>query len=184
MLNKNNNESKLEKVIFFLKKSSYSDAIILLEEIIKYDETDFQSHYFLGTTYLHLKKLDLAELNLRKALKLNKISTSAMHNLGITLSIKKEYLKANEQFLKVIELDPKNLETMIELGKNYELLKNINEAKKYYMTVLDLDVNNKIANRLLGYMLINVGFHKLGLNYLKKTTGLIRFDEKSFKIIK
>ena len=179
-----NNEIIIKKGISLLKNSSFSEAIRLFEGIIKKDKTDFRLYYLLGSSYLGLKKLNLAESNLRNSLKLNKNFTSAIYNLGITLSIKKNYSEAKEQFLKVLVLEPKNLETMIELGRNYELSNNLNDAKKYYQEVLNLDTNNKIVNGLFGRMLINTGFHKLGLNYLKKSTGLIRFNEKNFEIIK
>ena len=178
------NKKEIEKGISFLKNSSFTEAIKLFEDVIKKDNTDFQSYYLLGSSYLQLRKLDLAEFNLRNSLKLNKNFTSAMHNLGITLSIKKDYLKAEEQFLKVLEFEPKNLDTLTELGRNYEISRNLLNAKKYYEMVLNLDPKNKIVNGLLGRMLINTGYHKLGLNYLKKSTGLVRFNEKNFEIIK
>ncbi len=54
----------------------------------------------------------------------------------------------------------------------------------YYKKVLELDKSNKIANNLIGNMLLNKGLHKEALNYLKKSTGLIRFNEENFEIIK
>lgn len=184
MDDKNKIKEEIEEGISLLKNSSFFEAIKIFENIIKKDNTNFQSYYLLGTSYLQLKKLDLAELNLRNSLKLNKNLTPAMHNLGITLSIKKQYLNAEEQFLKVLKFEPKNLDTLTELGRNCELSNNLIEAKKYYNEVLSLDPGNKKVNGLFGRMLINSGYHKLGLNYLKKSTGLIRFNETDFEIIK
>ena len=184
MQTKYNNEKKKEKAILFLKNSSFSEAIELFEDIIKNDNSDSQTYYLLGTSYLQLRKLDLAELNLKNALKLNNNFISAIHNLGIAMSLKKNFLEAEKNFLKVLEFKPKNVDTLIELARNYELSNNLDYAKKYYEEVLKLDENNKQAKDLLGRMLINNGFHKLGLTYLRKSTGLVRFHEKSFEIIK
>jgi len=184
MDNKHYIKNQIEKGIALLKSSSLIEAIKIFEDLIKKDNNNFQPYYLLGTSYLQLRKLDMAELNLRNSLKLKKDFIPAMHNLGITLSIKNEYLKAEEQFLKILKFDPKNLDTLTELGRNYEPSKNLIDAKKYYQKVLDLDPKNRAVNGLLGRMLLNSGYHKLGLNYLKKSTGLIRFNEKNFEIIK
>lgn len=184
MQKKNINEKEIEKGISYIKSSSFSEAIKLFEDIIKKNNSDFRSYYFLGTSYLQLRKLDLAELNLRSSIELNKNYISAIHNLGITLSLKNNFSEAKEQFLRVLDIEPKSLDTLIELARNYELSNNLNHAKKYYEEALKIDINNKIVNGLLGRMLIHTGFHKLGLNYLKKSTGLIRFNENNFEIIK
>ena len=181
---KNNNAEKINEAILLINNSSFSKAVKLLEEIIIKDNSDFRLLYLLGTAYLKLGKLDLAELNLTNCLKFNENLTSALHNLGITLSLKKNFSEAKKKFLKVLELEPKNLDTMIELARNYELSKNLNEAKKHYEEILKIDAKNKTVNNLLGRMLINMGFHKLGLNYLRKSIGLIRFKEQNFEIIK
>lgn len=184
MFDKNNIKKEIEKGILLLKKFSFLEAVNIFENIIKNDNTNFYSYYLLGTSYLQLNKLDLAELNLKQSLKLNKNLTPAMHNLGIILCLKKDYLKAEEQFLKVLKFEPKNLNTLTELGRNYELSRKYNDAKKYYENVLYLDPKNKKVNGLFGRMLINSGYHKLGLHYLKKSTGIVRFNEKNFEILK
>ena len=182
MLSQNN--KKIEQAILLIKKSDFAKAISLLEEIICHDSKDFRSYYLLGTLYLQLKKTDLAELNLRNALKLNNHMAEAMHNLGIILILKKNLIEAKDYFYKALQINPKNLQTLIELGRTHELLSNFEEAKQTFKKVLNIDPDNTIANSLLGSILLKNGFHSDGLKYLKKSSGLIKFQNENFIIVK
>ena len=183
-MSKLENNKIIEKAIILIQNSKFLDAINILEKNIKENKLDFKSFYLLGTLYLQTKKLDLAESNLRIAISLNEDLFEALHNLGIVLSQKKNFSDARDIFLKVLIKKPNNIQTLIELGRNYELSNELKEARMYYKKVLELDKSNKIANNLIGNMLLNEGLHKEALNYLKKSTGLIRFNEENFEIIK
>ncbi len=174
----------VEKVKKLLNDSNFSDALNLLKQNIESGNTDFRLYYLTGTLYLKLNNLDLAETNLKNSIKLNNKFSNSLHNLGIALSLKKNYAEAQLNFEYALNLDPENLETLTELGRNYELNNDFTSAKKYYQIVLKLDNNNKRAESLLGRMLINSGFHKEGLAYLRKSQGFIRFNEKNFEILK
>ena len=182
MLNQNN--KKIEQAILLIKKSDFAKAIGLLEEIINHNSEDFRAYYLLGTLYLQLKKTDLAELNLRNALKLNNNMTEAMHNLGIIFILKKNLIEAKDYFSKALQINPENLQTLIELGRTYELLCNFEEAKKTFEKVLKIDPDNPVASSLLANILLKNGFHSEGLKYLKKSSGLIKFQNENFTIVK
>jgi len=183
-MNKLENNKIIEKAITLIKKSNFLEAINILEKNTKENKSDFKSFYLLGTLYLQTKKLDLAENNLRNAISINEKLFEALHNLGIVLTLKKNFSDARNLFLKVLVIKPNNIQTLIELGRNYEISNNVEEANKYYQKVLVLDKSNKTANNLIGNLLINNGLHKEGLNYLKKSTGFIRFYDENFEIIK
>ena len=124
----NNKNLDLEKSIELINNSFFSEAINLLKNLIKQNNSDFRAYYLLGSSYLKLKKLDLAEINL-KSIELNNSLTSAYHNLGIIFSLRENFQESNKLFLRVLELDSNNIETIIELGRNYELSKNYDNAK-------------------------------------------------------
>lgn len=176
-------QKNIENAINLINKSKFEDAINLLEFETKKNSQDFRAYYLLGTCYLEVKNLDLAEKNLKYSVNLNNKMSSSIHNLGIVLSLRKKFSEATKYFLKALELDPNNIETLIELGRNYELSKNFIDAEHAYKKAIKLETNNKIANGLLGRMLINIGFHRSGISYLRKSTGLIRLKDDSFKII-
>ena len=178
-----NEDKNIEKAIYFINQSDFEEAIKFLELEIKKNSINFRTYYLLGTCYLKVNKLDLAEKNLISSINLNQKMSSAIHNLGITFSLKKNFSEATKQFLKVLELEPENIETLIELGRNYELSHKFVDAENAYKKVLNIDPNNKTTNGLLGRMLINIGFHKKGLYFIRKSKGLIRFKDNNFKII-
>lgn len=178
------NKKNLEKVILLINQASFSDAIILIETILRDDDKNFKLYYLLGICHFKLENLDLAELNLKKSINLKKNFVDALHNLGIVYNLKKKFNDAQNCFLKSLEIEPKNVESLIELGRNYEMTNNFNDAKKYYFEALRLENNNKTANGLLGRMLISIGFQKEGMNFLKKSTGIVRFNERKFEILR
>ena len=88
-----------------------------------------------------------------------------------------------DSFKKALELKPKNLGTINHIAECYERVKSFDDAKKYYNKVIEIEPNNKIALKGLARILIKFGFHKQGLDYFQKSTGLIRFSKEGFKII-
>ena len=106
-----------------------------------------------------------------------------LYNLEIALSLKK-ISRSTIKFWICIKFRSWKSRNIDWIRRNYELNNDFTSAKKYYQIVLKLDNNNKRAESLLGRMLINSGFHKEGLAYLRKSQGFIRFNEKNFEILK
>tara|TARA_Y100001958_G_C21019344_1_gene396462 strand:- start:152 stop:373 length:222 start_codon:yes stop_codon:yes gene_type:complete len=69
------------------------------------------------------------------------------------------------------------------IAECYEKIKSFEDAKKYYNKVIEIEPNNKIALKGLSRIFLKFGYHKQGLEYLQKSSGLLRFTEKDFKII-
>ncbi len=72
---------------------------------------------------------------------------------------------------------------MNHIAECYEKIKSFEDAKKYYNKVIEIEPNNKIALKGLSRIFLKFGYHKQGLEYLQKSSGLLRFTEKDFKII-
>ena len=85
-----NNELILKKKESYslFKKFSFQEAIELLNIVIFEDKEDFMSFFLLGTSYLHMKNLDLSEKNLKISIRLNKKHWDSMHNLGVVYQLK------------------------------------------------------------------------------------------------
>ena len=173
----------VEKVTGLMKNSLFSEAIDLLNSSIKEDLNNFKLYFLLGTAYLQINNLDLAEKNLKNSIRLNEKFSGAFHNLGVVLNLKKNFNEAKIQFLNALKIKPDNLDSLIELGRNYQLTNDFVSAKKYYEDALKIDSGNKKVNGLLGKMSLNNGFHKEGLIYLQKAQGLIRIHDENFEII-
>ena len=176
--------NKKKQALDLFKKFSFNKAIDLLNQIILEDKVkDPMSFFLLGTSYLHERHLELAEKNLKISINQNKDYYNSNHNLGVTLQLKENFNEALDSFKKALELKPKNLVTMNHIAECYERLKYFNDAKKYYNNVIEIEPNNKIALKGMARILIKFGFHKQGLDYFQKSTGLIRFSKEGFKLI-
>ena len=176
--------NKKKQALDLFKKFSFNKAIDLLNQIILEDKVkDPMSFFLLGTSYLHERNLELAEKNLKISINQNKDYYNSNHNLGVTLQLKENFNEALNSFKKALELKPKNLVTMNHIAECYERLKYFNDAKKYYNNVIEIEPNNKIALKGMARILIKFGFHKQGLDYFQKSSGLIRFSKEGFKII-
>ena len=69
--------NKKQQALDLFKKSSFSKAIDLLNQIILEDKVkDPMSFFLLGTSYLHERDLELAEKNLKISIDKNKSSMS------------------------------------------------------------------------------------------------------------
>ncbi len=183
-LNGNEIVNKKQKALDLFKKSSFNKAIDLLNQIILEDkDKDPMSFFLLGTSYLHERDLELAEKNLKISIDKNKNYYNSNHNLGVTLQLKENFNEALDSFKKALKLKPKNIGTINHIAECYERVKSFDDAKNYYNKVIEIDPNNKIALKGLSRILIKFGFHKQGLDYFKKSAGLIRFSKDDFKVI-
>ena len=175
---------KKKEAYALFKKFNFTKTIELLENIIAQDkDKDYVCFFLLGTSYLHKNNLDLAEKNLKISLELNNKFYDSNHNFGIIAQLKKDYDVAIKYFLKALELNPKNLGTLNQLAECYERNKSFEKAKKYYLQVLGVDTNNKIACKGIGRIYLKFGYHKLALEHIQKSSGLIRFNEKEISIM-
>jgi tetratricopeptide (TPR) repeat protein len=176
--------NKKQQALDLFKKSLFNKAIDLLNQIILEDKVkDPMTFFLLGTSYLHERDLELAEKNLKISIDQNKNYYNSIHNLGVTLQLKQNFNEALDSFKKALEFKPKNLGTMNHIAECCERLKSFDDAKKYYNKVIEIEPNNKIALKGMARILIKFGFHKQGLDYYRKSAGLIRFSKEGFKVI-
>ena len=176
--------SKKNEAHSLFKKFLFSEAIKSLNYIVsKEGEKDYRVFYLLGTSHIHKKNLDLAEKNLRISLKLNEKFHDTIYNLGVVLQLKENYLEAIKVFQMAFNLNPTNLETINQLAECNEKIKSYDNAKKFYHKALELEVTNKKASKGLGRIYLKFGYHKQGLEYVIKSSGLLRFNKNDFKII-
>jgi tetratricopeptide (TPR) repeat protein len=100
-------------VLIYLKNGQLNKAAIKLKQAISYQRTDqdmLPLYCDLGSIYLQLKRHDLAEIALKKALQINPDYANAHFRLGGVYLEEKRPLEAQEEFQKVIELAPDSLE--------------------------------------------------------------------------
>ena len=63
------------------------------------------------------------------------------------------------------------------------LLREENKAKQNYENILSIDPKNFKANKGMARLCIKFGNHKMGMQFLQKSEGLLRFNEKNYEIL-
>jgi tetratricopeptide (TPR) repeat protein len=99
--------------VVYLMRNQLEEAAVKLKQAISYQKTDqdmLPLYCDLGSIYLRLKRHDLAEIALKKALQINPGYANAHFRLGGVYLEQKNALQAQEEFQKVIELAPDSLE--------------------------------------------------------------------------
>ena len=153
-----------------------------LEQLNKVKNEDSNIFFLRGSIYLTLKKIDLAEKNLKLAAKLDNKNHSIFHNLAVMYILKGDKELAKLNYLKAININ-NNIPSLCELASLYVEEKNYNDAQKYFETVLQHNPNHKKANLGLGNLYMIKNDYSNGYKYTHKGTGLIRFNKDGIKII-
>ena len=176
-------ETKKKEAYHLFKKFSFKEAIELLKIVIIEDTKDFMSFFLLGTSYLHMKNLDLSEKNLKISIKLNNEHWDSMHNLGVVYQLKNDLTEAINLYIKALKLKPNSLHSLSQLAEVYEKSRFFDKAKQNYENILKIDPKNFKANKGMARICIKFGNHKMGMQFLQKSEGLLRFSEKNSEIL-
>ena len=177
-------EAKKKEAYYFFKKFSFQETIELLKIVTIEDTKDFMSFFLLGTSYLHIKNLDLSEKNLKISIQLNNKYWDSIHNLGVVYQLKNNLTEAINSYIKALKLKPNSLHSLSQLAEVYEKSKFFDKAKQNYENILIIDSENFKANKGMARIYIKFGNHKLGTQFLQKSEGLLRFNEKNLEILK
>jgi len=75
------------------------------------------------------------------------------------------------------------LHSLSQLAEVYEKSKFFDKAKQNYENILSIDPKNFKANKGMARLCIKFGNHKMGMQFLQKSEGLLRFNEKNYEIL-
>tara|TARA_A100001011_G_C14299247_1_gene839977 strand:+ start:1279 stop:1806 length:528 start_codon:yes stop_codon:yes gene_type:complete len=169
----------IQKTLELIKVGEFNQA---LDQLNKFKNEDSNVFYLRGSIYLTLKKIDLAEENLKSAAKLDNTNPSIFHNLAVLYISKGDKEAAKLNYLKAININ-NNITSLCELASLYVEEKNYNDAQKYFETALQHDPNHKKANLGLGNLYMIKNDYYKGFKHTHKGTGLIRFNKTGIQII-
>ena len=116
-------ENILNESLDLIKNKEFEKALKNLEQI---ENKNSKVYFLIGSIFLSLKKIDLAENNLLLAYKLNENNYSILNNLGIISNIKGDIKNTKRYFLKAIRIE-ENIETLSEIGRIYKQEKDFGE---------------------------------------------------------
>ena len=105
------------------------------------------------------------------------------NNLGMMYKELEEYKKAIICYEKAIQIDPNYGHVYYNLGNILQELSELQKAKSCYEKLLNLDPTYKKGYSGYGKLLLKITQYNKGLAYIRKGDGVIRFTQKSVKII-
>ena len=173
-------DSLVEEALNLYNSNKFESSIKVLQKIRVHD---YKSHLLLGMIYYSQNKINLSEENLNLAYELHNKHPIILHYRAIVSRKKGNINQAKSDLLKAIKIDNR-IESISELGRIYFDENNITEAKKYFEMALKIDSNHKKTNLRLGNMFMRINDYKKGIKHIRAGTGMIRFKDKKFEIIK
>jgi tetratricopeptide (TPR) repeat protein len=121
------------------------------------DKSDALAHSNLGSLLQEQGRLEEAEAEFRKAIKIHPNDAFSRNGLGTVLGIQGRLEEAKPEFLKAIELDPKFAGAHNNLGNVLGNQGRLEEAKAEYLKAIKLDPKFAPAHHHLGKLLGNQG---------------------------
>jgi tetratricopeptide (TPR) repeat protein len=90
-------------------------ALPTFQKLLEVDPSS-RSYAFLGATYRHLGRFEVAEKYLQQGLKLNPRDVPCLYNLGYIASRQGQYELGEKWLKRALEIDPNHFEALLELG--------------------------------------------------------------------
>jgi len=141
--------------------------------------------YGLGLAYFFVDEYELAEVHLRKAVKLNRAYSEAYHSLGLVFSARGEYEEAEKNYELALQ-DPAYLtpeKVYLNWGKTLELKGDAEGAEQKIRKAVELNPRYVRGYRELGRLLEEKGEDAAALDaYLKAYSTQPELAELNLKI--
>lgn len=139
---KENNKSYSEKnLIAIYNKKEFEKVIEQINGLISDLNSSFILLKLLGLSYYQLKDWHCAEINLKKAIKINENDFNIYIILGNISKTKKQFNEAKNFYLKSISINSKNSEPHNCIGNMYKEEDNISQAIISYQQAININNN-------------------------------------------
>ncbi|MCU0606310.1 MAG: tetratricopeptide repeat protein [Candidatus Edwardsbacteria bacterium] len=130
------------------------------------------AHAGLADIYLKLRRIELAEYHLGKALAVSPQEADLHHRLGELRSYKGEFAAAAEAFLRASELEPSHPGHLHRLGWSTFMAGEQKKGRAIMAEALTLDEANTALLADLAVACSELGDHRAALKYLDQAVDL------------
>jgi len=178
-----NIEKKFKEAENFFSNKNYERTISVYNDILKENSNFVPALNNIAQAYEYLNNLEEAEKNYKKCVSLKPNEIIFMNNLSNVYMKQNDYNQAlplleksfekNQNQIKIIHL---TIMCLISLGMR-------KKVEQFSIKVLEIYPNDRLINNLCGRNLINLNKHREGLEFLKKGTGFIEFNNKKINLI-
>jgi tetratricopeptide (TPR) repeat protein len=164
--------------LLYAKLNRWEEAVNAFSELSKRQQNSVESAYFHALSLYNIKKINEAESEIRRALRLDVSSAESLTLLGIILVSKKNAdNEAIESLTQAVALQPNNFDANFYLGRVQYISQNYSEAQKNLQKAVELNPKNIEGRFFLGSVLEAMQNSE---NALLQYQEIIKLDEKSF----
>ena len=155
----------LDEVQHLFSLKSKELALRKIDKIIKRYDKHYLPYNYRGIIFLASEKYDLALIDFKKSISLNKEFSEGYCNLGNTYQALNNYEKSMEAYHYAFEINPNNLQVKLNIGMLYSKMREYKKAVDTYQSVLDIDNQIEYAHHLIADAYIQDSKHKESLTH-------------------
>jgi Tfp pilus assembly protein PilF len=140
-----------------IARKTRAEDIAAYTRVLESDPSNPLRHDAVAMLYLQDGKPQDAVPHFRGSLKLNPDSAPTHYNLGLALSMLRDYGEAMREFEAAVRLDPNHAEAHNNLGALLHVARRFDEAAEHYRRAISLRPENAEAHTNLGRLLMLQG---------------------------
>lgn len=137
-----------------IARKTRAEDIAAYTRVLQGDPKNPLRHDALAMLYMQDGRLPDAIAHFRDSLRLNGDSAPTHYNLGIALSMLRQYAEATREYEAAVRLDPSHAEAHNNLGAMLHVAGRLDEAATHYRKAFDLRPENAEARSNLGRLLL------------------------------
>ncbi len=162
----------------YVKVNRWTEAVEAFAELAKRQQNSVEAAYLHGLALYNAKKTSEAEIEARRALRLDPAFADAHTLLGIILAAKStSYSEALESLTQAVALAPENFDAVFYLGRVQYLLRDYANSYKNLQIALNRNPKSVETRFFLGTVLEALGDSEKALTAYQE---IVLMDEKSF----
>jgi len=147
-------QSELEEARAEIQAGKYGQAIDILKDFTKDNETNAMGYVLLARAYMAIDSNQQAETELIKGRALAEANAEIYTLLGDLYVIKKIFAAAEQQYARAAELDSVNIDLLMKLADSQMKARHYTDGAKTYNRILALEPKNMTALRTLGTLYV------------------------------
>lgn len=140
-----------------IARKTRTEDIAAYTRVMESDPGNPLRHDAVATLYLQDGRAQEAVTHFRESLRLNDESAPTHYNLGVALSMLRQYADATREFESAVRIDPDHADAHNNLGAMYHVAGRLDEAASHYRRALELRPENVEARANLGRLLMLQG---------------------------
>lgn len=164
--------------LLLAQQNRWSEAVEAFGELVKRQQNSVQAAYFHALSLFNTAKINEAEAEVRRALRLDAGLAEGHTLLGIILASKgNSFAEALESLMQAVALAPNNFDAVFYLGRVQYILRDYQNALVNLQSAIKINPQNIEARFFLGTVFEALNESEKALTEYQE---IVKLDEKSF----